>query len=123
MGQNEQKLMVRTATLYYHEGWTQAQISKKIGMSRPIISRLLQKAKDTGIVEVFIKDETVHTVALEQQLEKFYDLDEAVVVPTSHAQGHTMKSAVASAAAYYAAKKQEILVVLESPGGRRCRSL
>lgn len=105
MGQNEHKMMVKTATLYYHEGWTQAQISKKIGMSRPIISRLLQKAKDAGIVEVFIKDETVHTVALEQQLEKMFVLDEAIVVPTSHAQGHTMKSAVASAAAYYVAKK------------------
>lgn len=105
MGQNEQKLIVKIATLYYHEGWTQAQISRKIGMSRPIISRLLQKAKDTGIVEVFIKDETVHTVELEQQLEKIFGLEEAVVVPTSHAQGHAMKSAVASAGAYYVAKK------------------
>ena len=105
MGQNEQKLMVKIATLYYRDGWTQAQTSKKIGMSRPIISRLLQKAKDTGIVKVFIKDETVHTVALEQQLEKIFGLEEAVVVPTGHAQGHTMKSAVASAGAYYVAKK------------------
>ncbi len=105
MGQDEQKLMVRTASLYYHDEWTQAQISKKIGMSRPIVSRLLQKAKDTGVIEVFIKDETVHTVALEQKLEKAFSLEEAVVVPTSHAQGETMKSAVASAGACYVAKK------------------
>lgn len=105
MGQNEQKLMVKIATLYHYEGWTQAQISRIVGMSRPIISRLLQRAKDTGIVEVFIKDETVHTVELEQQLEKIFGLQEAVVVPTSHAETHTMKSAVASAAAYYVAKK------------------
>lgn len=105
MGGDEQKLMVKTASLYYHDEWTQAQISKQIGMSRPIVSRLLQRAKDTGIVEVFIKDETVHTVALEQRLEAVYGLDEAVVVPQSRAQGHSMKSAVAAAGAYYAAKK------------------
>ncbi len=105
VGQNEQKIMVKIATLYYHEGWTQEQISKKVGMSRPIISRLLQRAKEMGIVEVFIKDETVHTVELERQLEKKFGLEEAVVVPTSHAQGHTMKSAVASAGAFYVAKK------------------
>lgn len=105
VGQKEQELMVKIATFYYHEGWTQAQISKKIGMSRPTVSRLLQHAKDTGIVEVFLKDETVHTVALEQQLEKRFNLAEAVVVPTSRARGHSMKSAVASAGASYVEKK------------------
>lgn len=105
MGTDEQKLIVKTASLYYHDEWTQTQISKKLGMSRPIVSRLLQKAKDTGIVEVFIKDETVHTVALEEQLEKHYGLAEAVVVPSSHARGGSMKRAVAAAGAYYTAKK------------------
>ena len=105
MGGDEQKLMVKTASLYYHDEWTQAQISKQIGVSRPIVSRLLQRAKETGIVEVFIKDETVHTVALEQQLEGMFGLNEAVVVPESRAQGNSMKSAVAAAGAYYAAKK------------------
>ena len=105
VGQDERNLIVQTATFYYHRGWTQAQIAKKIGMSRPIVSRLLQKAKEEGIVEVFIKDEMVHTVTLEQQLENLFDLDEAVVAPTSHAQGYSLKSVVASAAASYVAKK------------------
>lgn len=106
MGQQDaHRLMVKTASLYYHDEWTQSQISKQIGLSRPIVSRLLQQAKDTGIVEIFIKDETVHTVALEQQLETVFGLDEAVVVPEKHANGGSMKRAVAAAGASYAAKK------------------
>ncbi|MCJ7992764.1 helix-turn-helix domain-containing protein [Priestia sp. OVS21] len=66
----ERKQMVKLANLYYIEGWTQQQIAKKVGVSRPIISKLLQRAKELGIIEVYIKDESVHTVDLELKLEK-----------------------------------------------------
>lgn len=112
VSEKEQKMMVKAASLYYHDGWTQAQISKQIGVSRPIVSRLLQRAEDIGIVEVFIKDETLHTVELEHQLEQRYGLEEAVVVPKSHAHGTSMKSAVAAAAALYAAKKSKSVTQL-----------
>ncbi|WP_394514346.1 sigma factor-like helix-turn-helix DNA-binding protein [Priestia aryabhattai] len=70
VGWEERRQLVKVANLYYMDGWTQEQIAKKVGVSRPIISRILQKARDSKVVEVYIKDENIHTVELEQQFRK-----------------------------------------------------
>jgi DNA-binding transcriptional regulator LsrR (DeoR family) len=97
----EKRQLVKVASLYYKEGWTQAQIAKKMDVSRPVISKMLQKAKDAGIVEVYIKDESVHTVELEQQLEKYFNLNNAVVVPSLGLTDEMAKRAVGQAGANY----------------------
>ncbi|MGM0878603.1 MAG: sugar-binding transcriptional regulator [Bacillota bacterium] len=107
----ERRQLVKVANLYYIDGWTQQQIAKKIGVSRPIISKLLQKARDFGIVEVYIKDESAHTVDLEQQLEKNYGLKDAVVISTVGLTPEMIKKAVGQAGAYYLSKylrKQDV---------------
>lgn len=63
----ERRSLVKIANLYYNDGWTQEQIAKKLGVSRPVISKSLQKAREHKIIEIFIKDETVHTVNLEKK--------------------------------------------------------
>ncbi|MED4122668.1 sugar-binding transcriptional regulator [Halalkalibacterium halodurans] len=100
----ERRLIVKVASLYYFEGWTQAQVAKKIGVSRPVISKLLNKAKEQGIVEIYIKDENIHTVELEQRLEKKYHLKEAIVVPTSGLTQDMIKRAIGKATSYYVSK-------------------
>ncbi len=55
----EKRDMVKIATLYYHYGWTQAQITKKSGISRSIISKTLQRAKDLGIIEILSKTKLI----------------------------------------------------------------
>ncbi|WP_042374854.1 sugar-binding transcriptional regulator [Neobacillus jeddahensis] len=87
--------------MYYKDGWTQAEIANKLGVSRPVISKLLQKAKDEGIVNIYIKDETVRTVELEQQLEKRFGLNDAIVVPNSGQSREIVKRAVGLAGANY----------------------
>ncbi|QCJ45314.1 sugar-binding transcriptional regulator [Bacillus sp. S3] len=87
--------------MYYNDGWTQAEIAAKLGVSRPVISKLLQKAKDEGIVNIYIKDETVRTVELEQQLEKYFGLKDAVVVPANGVSSELAKRAVGLAGANY----------------------
>ncbi|MGY5190548.1 UNVERIFIED_CONTAM: helix-turn-helix domain-containing protein, partial [Bacillus amyloliquefaciens DSM 7 = ATCC 23350] len=79
---------------YYTDGWTQQEIAKKLNVSRPVISKILQKAKDVGIVEVYIKDESIHTVELEKQLETTFQLTEAVVVPSVGTMSEMVKRAV-----------------------------
>lgn len=101
----ERRQLVKTANLYYTEGWTQEQIAKRVGVSRPVISKLLQKAKDYGIVEIFIKDESLHTVDLEQQLEEKFGLKDVVVVPSKDGNSEMTKQAVGQAAASYISKK------------------
>lgn len=100
----ERRQLVKIATLYYTEGWTQEQIAKKIGVSRPIVSKMIQKAKEAGIIEIYIKDESIHTVELEQKLEKYFNLKDAVVVPSVGLTPDLVKSAVGRAGAYYLSK-------------------
>ncbi|WP_299090934.1 sugar-binding transcriptional regulator [uncultured Metabacillus sp.] len=99
----ERRQLVKTASLYYIEGLTQEQIAKRVGVSRPVISKHLQKAKEYGIVEVFIKDESLHTVELENKLETRFNLKDAVVVPNTSSK-ELSKKAVGQAAANYVSK-------------------
>jgi DNA-binding transcriptional regulator LsrR (DeoR family) len=101
---DERRLIVKIANLYYFEGRTQAQIAKAIGVSRPIISKLLHKAKDDGIVEIYIKDENAHTVELEKKLEQKYNLQEVIVVPTSDLTSEMIKQSIGKATSFYISK-------------------
>ncbi|MFK9091805.1 sugar-binding transcriptional regulator [Bacillus salipaludis] len=93
--------------MYYNDGWTQAEIANKLGVSRPVISKLLQKAKDEGIVNIYIKDETVRTVELEQQLEKYFGLQDAIVVPNNSISSELAKRAVGLAGANYISRNMK----------------
>jgi DNA-binding transcriptional regulator LsrR (DeoR family) len=104
MDWQERRQLVKVSSMYYNDGLTQAEVAKKLGVSRPVISKLLQKAKDEGIVRVYIKDESVHTVELERQLEKQFCLMDAVVVPNSGFTGEMAKRAVGEAGANYIAQ-------------------
>ncbi|QIQ22374.1 sugar-binding transcriptional regulator [Zophobihabitans entericus] len=101
----EKRDLVKIATWYYQYGWTQAQIAQKIGISRSIISKKLQEAKDLGIVEIFIKDETAHTVELEQQLEERFGLEEALVISTHNLSEEEATNSLAKKAAYSLSKR------------------
>ncbi|WP_209123985.1 sugar-binding transcriptional regulator [Alkalihalobacillus sp. BA299] len=102
---DERRLIVKVANLYYFEGWTQAQIANKIGVSRPVISKLLNKAREQGIVEIYIKDENAHTVELEQKLEKAFQLKEVIVIPTAGLTSEMVKRSIGKATSSYVSKK------------------
>src|SRR5699024_1913556 len=98
---------VKVAKLYYFVGMTQAEIARKIGVSRPIVSKMLTKAREDKIVEIFIKDESAHTVDLVHQLEKQFALQEALVLPRSdHAQQEQL-SLLGQAAAAHESKRMD----------------
>ncbi len=76
------RILVKIAHMYYEDGATQAEIAEVLGVSRPLISKYLAKAKELGIVQVHIQDEIAHPyAAVETALEKKYQLREAIVVP------------------------------------------
>lgn len=98
----DRRKMLKIVTMYYEEGLTQAVIAKKMRISRPVISKILQQAKESGIVSISIKDESAYTVELGLRLEKKYQLDDVIIIPTNeqkHAQ--TIKLDVSRAAAFY----------------------
>lgn len=79
---NEHRMMARIARYYYFRDMTQAQIAKKIGLSRQKVQRMLTRARDEGLVRITISPVVGHLEELEQGLEDRFDLREAVVVET-----------------------------------------
>jgi deoxyribonucleoside regulator len=47
-------LLARAASLYYEDELSQDEIARRIGMSRSTVSRLLQEARETGVVEIVV---------------------------------------------------------------------
>jgi len=75
-------LLLEAARLYYEHNLNQAQIAKKLEVSRPGVSRLLQEARDTGIVKIQIVDPEASGTRLESAIRDKFDLKHVVVVPS-----------------------------------------
>jgi len=79
----DRRILVKIAEMYYEEGATQSQIADEIGVSRSLISKYLAKAKELGIVEIIIHDETIHPYRqLEGKIERLYGLREVMCIPS-----------------------------------------
>ncbi|MFD3259290.1 sugar-binding transcriptional regulator [Paenibacillus lentus] len=101
MNDDNIKLMSKICKLYYYEAWTQEKIAEKFGMSRPIISKMIQKAREIGVVEIIVHDDPQQTTELEKELEKTYRLQQVLVVPTRDLNKELVTSAVGKAAAQF----------------------
>ena len=53
----EVQKLVEVARMYYERNMTQAEIAAKLGVSRPLVGKLLEKAREMGIVNIEIKDQ------------------------------------------------------------------
>lgn len=73
--------MILAARLYYEDGLTQEDVARELGISRPTVSRLFQKAKEEGIVQISISDPFSTDEALADQIIKNCGLQAAVIVP------------------------------------------
>ncbi len=94
------KLLYKVATAYYEDGLTQRQIGERLGISRIKVSRLLQQARDEGIVQITIVSPQESNVAIERALEAKFGLLEAVVVtPNSYADNEMIQDLGVAAAA------------------------
>ena len=94
--------MLKIVTMYYEQGMTQALIAQKMGISRPVISKILQQAKESGVVSISIKDESAYAVELGLRIEQKYQLDDVIVVPTNEQkQSQSVKKEVSRIAAFY----------------------
>jgi DNA-binding transcriptional regulator LsrR (DeoR family) len=100
MSFEDRRLLVKVAQMYFEEGATQSQIADEIGVSRSLISKYLAKAKEQGIVEIIIHDETIHPYRqLEGKIERLYGLREVVCVPNLG--NESSRSRVGAAASKY----------------------
>ncbi len=77
-------LKINVAKMYYIEGLSQEEISKKIHVSRPSVSRLLQSCIKEGIVQIKIDDVSSFGKELGKKIVEIFGINEAIVVPQSY---------------------------------------
>ncbi|HIW71123.1 MAG TPA: sugar-binding transcriptional regulator [Candidatus Levilactobacillus faecigallinarum] len=94
------------AKLYYQANQSQNQIAQQLGISRPTVSRLLQFARQQGLVRIQIVDPMQDVQTLETALHRAYDV-EAHVVPTQLTAAGDLLNTVGQ----YAARYLESIVV------------
>lgn len=73
------KNSLEAAKLYYMEDLSQSQIAKKMCISNATVSRLLQFARDKGIVQVTIENPLYDPAEMSRRLTEHYDLPIQVV--------------------------------------------
>jgi DNA-binding transcriptional regulator LsrR (DeoR family) len=73
--------LLAAAELYYQDELSQQQIGDRLGVSRSTVSRMLQLAREQGIVHIEIRRPSPAT-ELASELESALGLRRAVVVPT-----------------------------------------
>lgn len=94
--------MLRAAELYYYENQTHAQIAEQLDTSRWTVGRLLERARDLGIVRISIEHPLARHHHLELQLQERFGVRDAIVVP-SQADSEATADAVSHAAAEHLA--------------------
>ena len=64
----KQKRLAYVARRYYLEDQKQSDISRELGISRPMVSRLLAEARELGVVEIIVHDWETEPQSLLNQL-------------------------------------------------------
>lgn len=75
------QLLVNISKMYYELNFSQQEISNRAGLSRTYISKLLNEARERGIVEIRIHDPIKAESHLEESLRRQYGLKKALVLP------------------------------------------
>ena len=97
-------LAVRAAWLYYEDGLTQAQIASRLFVSRQTVGRLLESARQQGIVRIELDAAYLGAMRLATLVKEAFSLADAIVVPTAIGQlsRERTNDRVAAALAAYA---------------------
>ena len=66
---------LEAARLYYIKGLQQSAVAKSLGVSRPTASKLIQYARDRGLVTISNNDPGKNRAALEDRLRETFDLE------------------------------------------------
>lgn len=77
----EEDLKTKIAWLYFMEGMTQDEVAQKLGMTRARVLRILGSARNDGTVQIKVSTRFSQSIELENELEKAFDLERAIVVP------------------------------------------
>lgn len=97
---DELRLMTKVARLYYSMHLRQTQIADQLDISQATISRLLKRAQDEQIVRINISTPTGTYSEIESELERIYNLKEAIIVDSVENDEQVLRD-IGAATAYY----------------------
>ena len=82
MNRNQEKLqkLAYVAQRYYLDDWKQSDIAKELGVSRPLVSRMLQEARELGVVKIMVCPPVSQGEALVEQLRRSTSIRDGVLV-------------------------------------------
>jgi len=76
-----EELLLRVSWYYYKDELTQDEIARSLRISRPTVSRLLERARKVGLVSINLRSEHLDSLELSRLLRDRFGLAEALVVP------------------------------------------
>jgi DNA-binding transcriptional regulator LsrR (DeoR family) len=96
---NDEKIrrLVSVAQMYYDQNLNQSDIADRIGVSRPMVSKLLTEARELGIVTITIKQVLDAHQMLSEQVKERFGLRDIVIVREQRLEAETNME-IASAA-------------------------
>jgi deoxyribonucleoside regulator len=117
------QLVVKVAQMYYLDGLKQEDIANQIGISRSLISMILTEAKESGIVEITVRDPFLNDDELSRLLASHHPRTSFTVIPTSSRDATARRKLVAQRAADILARSIEGGEVVGLAWGRTCHEL
>lgn len=96
----EEALMAKAAWYYYFQNMTQQQISDRIGISRIRVIRLLERARQTGMIQFSLRRGNEERLVIEKRLMETYGLEDVFVIP-GPADPSQINANIAEAASMY----------------------
>lgn len=119
--------MSKASSLYYLQGFNQREIADRLHLSRPKVSRLLQRARDRDIVQISVTFPKDNFVDLESEFENRFDLQEVVITSSGPSKTDDdsafLKQQIGAAAANYLRRSVEEGDVLGVTWGTTLQSM
>lgn len=98
MGNYEKvNLLVNIARLYYEHNYSQQMIAEKLKLSRPYVSKLINKARESGLVSIQINDPNAAESQLETEVRQKFNLKKVIAVPENNDEYRLEKVTLAAA--------------------------
>lgn len=78
---DSKSLRLRAAWLYHVQGLRQVTIAERLGISRAMVIRILDEAKQRNEVRIWVDEDVSECLDLSLKLEDAFGIDRAIVVP------------------------------------------
>ena len=82
MGVERDSLLHLAAKLYYMDDLSQSEVAELVGVSRSQVSRLLARARERGIVRMWVEEYEPRNRVLEEQIANRFRLNHVIVIKT-----------------------------------------